>query len=115
MEGINMSDCFDHMFDAYSSRFDEDYEDDGFGYNIGTSKNPDYYHTKIKFKSIVFQTEKAYLLDIGKEKFEVWIPKKVCRHLSELDKTIFIHTETLSKIVTTKLANIKELDYARVD
>lgn len=104
-----MSDCFDHEVDAWESRdweTGEDIDHSWYGYKRTKSKfdwkpkeskpfkpDPLYYHTKIRHYGIELETEKAYLLIIYINGNTQWIPKKLCRFLTE--DTVYVYTKFL--------------------
>lgn len=98
-----MSDCFDHMTDAYESydrAFDEGFR---FGRRSRVSQftpDPDFYHTRIEFMCIEAETHKALLLRLGK-KVGVWVPKSICRKLKE--RSVWVHTDTYRKLTRVSL------------
>ena len=78
--------------DPWDNECDEDY-----------IPNKLFYHSKILFKEITTETNKAYLLKINK-KMELWIPKGICKNMTlnpkDYDSSfVYIHTKTYDKIV----------------
>jgi hypothetical protein len=67
--------------------------------------NHNFYHRNYKFNSIIKSTEKSYYIDMvvkdETKPMQLWIPKKICRDLSLVNKTVMIHFPTLGKIVET--------------
>lgn len=85
-----MSDCFDHMSDAWDQhlQYEHEFDDDQSG--SSNYSNYDgyedyeydklYYHRKHKFRSIEAQTDKAYLFNLKNGK-QQWVPKSLCKKL----------------------------------
>ena len=100
-----MSDCFDHMADAFDS-YDRS-QDEGF-INRKTHRNlnvferdPLFYHRKIEFLKIEHETEKAYLLKISEQK-GVWVPKSICKKKTK--NSMYVHTATFEKCTWVKFS-----------
>jgi len=94
-----MSDCFDHALDAYESQGAYWDGSDQRGPDIGYSEtlcNPLHYFTKMKFVSVIRETDKAQLIEI-REHVEIWFPKSVCKEWDFNDNTVYIHTKLLKK------------------
>lgn len=108
-----MSDCFDHMVDAF-----EDYEARGCDDDAGDGswflsrrgrrgrrshrsstfvRDPLYYHTKLEFERIVHRTDKAILFEF-KRFGEQWVPEKLCRKLDEEECSVFVYTPFIRSI-----------------
>ena len=106
-----MSDCFDHMFDAYDQLFhrEMDFESYGEGNGRPFAANPNFYHTFKEFKALVTQTEIAYLFKISKHK-GVWVPKSICRRLETTKKgkiRVYVHRYTFVNFCSeVRLENI---------
>ena len=67
------------------------------------SYNPDplYYHTKVNFDELLETREKAIRFKINGLK--VWMPKKCCRQLDEINKKVYIWTKVYeSNMLKTK-------------
>ncbi len=92
-----MSDIFNHQFDAMMDR------DEYCGFWVGnrgghrSPSDPLYYHRKIKFEKIVSKTDKSYLFSI-EGLGDVWVPKKICRHMSMSESSVYIHSGTFTSI-----------------
>jgi len=94
-----MSDCFDHMVDAFES-FDRSM-DEGFGSSREENYDPLFYHAKLEFLEIKRETEKAYCM-LLKNKEVLWIPKSICKSLNLNKKTVFVHRKTFNTIRAKK-------------
>ena len=75
------------------------------------SYNPDplYYHTKVNFDELIETREKAIRFKINGLK--VWMPKKCCRQLDEINNEVYIWTKVYeSNMLKTKefVENLKE-------
>ena len=90
-----MSDCFDHMTDAFES-FDRSM-DDGFGSFRGDNYDPLFYHAKLEFLEIKHETDKAYCMLLKNDEV-LWIPKSICKSLNLNNKTVFVHRRTFKSI-----------------
>lgn len=102
-----MSDCFDHMADAWDQYCNSDYMDsqDGFGGSKGFAYNALHYHSKITFKRLIAQTEKSYLFEYtwyGKS-VEVWVAKRLLKEFNLKTLTGYVHRKIFTKILNTEL------------
>lgn len=103
-----MSDCFDHMCDAYDQHYNFDGDDHMYGEDdnyysrsnrsrrIGRPSNPLYYHTKIKFNNIERITTKAFLFNV-EDHVGLWVPISWCKEMDEENNTVYIWTEGYKK------------------
>ena len=100
-----MSDCFDHLTDAYESydRSLEDLSDKQLKCNpwAKPSYNPLYYHKKLKFQETVVETDLAYLLRLKGSK-GVWVPKSICRNKAK--HSVMVHKATYGKCTKVQIA-----------
>ncbi|BFG81819.1 hypothetical protein [Pseudomonas phage PP21] len=103
-EGLVMSDCFDHMVDAYEDFEARGFDEGGFGFirrrrlKSSFSRDPLYYHTSMSFLRIVKRTEKAILFEFDKLG-EQWVPEKLCRQLDEANCTVSIYKPLIKSIM----------------
>lgn len=51
-------------------------------------KDKNFYHTRFKFKEIIFKTEGAILFQFKKGK--AWVPKDLCKKIKKKKKTVLI-------------------------
>jgi hypothetical protein len=104
-----MSDCFDHMVDAYEDFEARGFDEDSSGFSRGRSRrsktpfsyDPLYYHTSKSFIRIVKRTEKAILFEFDKLG-EQWVPEKLCRQLDEASGTVFIYTPFIKSMLKNR-------------
>lgn len=110
-----MSDCFDHMadaFDDYQARFEAGDDDPG-GYRGSKSrrqrsrsslsyfnKNPLYYHRRVKYKEIVERTDKAILFRTNFNQ-TIWVPLSLCRNINETDCYIWERFDNIAAFIST--------------
>jgi hypothetical protein len=103
-----MSDCFDHMMDAYEDAMNRGYMCSGTRSNDKRpykSRNfapefvpdPLYYHTRVEYSEIVAESDTSYLMHMGD--FKVWVPKKICKQHDSANKTVYVHTNILQSII----------------
>ena len=91
-----MSDCFDHLTDAYES-FDRTSDEGCLSHGLHLFKTPYdplYYHVQLNFETLVTKTEKAYLFQLRPGE-GVWVPRSICRELRE--NSVWVHAKTYSK------------------
>lgn len=93
-----MSDCFDHMADAFDS-YDRSM-DEGFGNSSSFVADKLFFHKKIEFIKIEKETEKAYLFRLSDIE-GVWVAKSLCRNMTK--NTVYVHRKTYSKIKSIEL------------
>ena len=74
------------------------------------SYNPDplYYHTKVNFDELIETREKAIRFKINGLK--VWMPKKCCRHLDEINNEVYIWTKVYESNMLKARAFVKNLN-----
>lgn len=94
-----MSDCFDHMVDAYES-YDRSIDDGGPLYSSSFSPDKLYFHKRISFIKIENETDKAYLFRLSDVE-GVWVPKSICKNLG--DNEVFVHRKIYSKIKSIEI------------
>lgn len=85
-----MSDCFDHMLDAFDSLdWDEDYS----GGLWESSYNSLAYHTTFKVHRLIRQTPKAVLIHYKHTGtlFEMWLPKSVIHNYNSEATEYTVH------------------------
>ena len=73
------------------------------------NRDPLYYHTKVNFDELLEMREKAIRFKINGLK--VWMPKKCCRQLDEINKKVYIWTKVYkSNMQKTRefVENLKE-------
>lgn len=82
-----MSDCFDHLNDAFDF--------DGISDSLEPFHvNHLHYHIKIKILRVERTTQKAYLLRLS-ETEGVWVPKSICKDLNK--SSVYVHKATYAK------------------
>ena len=65
------------------------------------NKDPLYYHTKVNFDELLEVREKAIRFKI--DGLKVWMPKKCCRQLDEINNEVYIWTKVYeSNMLKTK-------------
>lgn len=98
-----MSDCFDHMCDAYERHWNGEWEEPRY-YRSSYNYNPLYHHTKIPYKSFKEISDKCYKFVFQHESklysFELYVPKKLCKSFDFNKKTVFIHDSFAPKITS---------------
>ena len=74
------------------------------------SYNPDplYYHTKVNFDELLEVREKAIRFKI--DGLKVWMPKKCCRHLDEINNEVYIWTKVYESNMLKARAFVKNLN-----
>ena len=92
-----MSDCFDHMVDAYESL--DRAMDEGFTWCPRRRRNswvcnPDYYHVELSGYKVLEESAKCLLVDFGS--YRVWIPKTIIR--KRTDASMLVHANTFYKL-----------------
>ena len=79
------------------------------------SYNPDplHYHTKVNFDELLEVREKAIRFKI--DGLKVWMPKKCCRQLDEINKKVYIWTKVYESNMLKARAFIKNLNKTNSD
>ena len=74
------------------------------------SYNPDplYYHTKVNFDELLEVREKAIRFKI--DGLKVWMPKKCCRKLDEINNEVYIWTKVYESNMLKARTFIKNLN-----
>lgn len=86
---------------------DSDYNDafPSGEFHGGASGDPLFYHSKVEYKKIQHQTEKATLF-LFHNGLDLWVAKKLCVGLDLERKTVFIHK--LGEKIRARVLELKE-------
>ena len=72
------------------------------------NSDPLYYHTKVNFDELLEVREKAIRFKI--DGLKVWMPKKCCRQLDEINNEVYIWTKVYESNMLKARAFIKNLN-----
>jgi len=71
------------------------------------NRDPLYYHTKVNFDELLEVREKAIWFQI--DGLKVWMPKKCCRQLDEINNEVYIWTKVYESNMLKAREFIKNL------
>ena len=72
------------------------------------NRDPLYYHTKVNFDELLEVRDKALWFKI--DGLKVWMPKKCCRQLDEINNEVYIWTKVYESNMLKARAFIKNLN-----
>ena len=72
------------------------------------NKDPLHYHTKVYFDELLETREKAIRFKI--DGLKVWMPKKCCRQLDEINNEVYIWTKVYESNMLKARAFVKNLN-----
>ena len=72
------------------------------------NSDPLYYHTKVNFDELIETREKAIRFKI--DGLKVWMPKKCCRQLDEINNEVYIWTKVYESNMLKARAFVKNLN-----
>ena len=72
------------------------------------NSDPLYYHTKVNFDELLEVRDKALWFKI--DGLKVWMPKKCCRHLDEINNEVYIWTKVYESNMLKARAFVKNLN-----
>ena len=72
------------------------------------NSDPLYYHTKVNFDELLEVRDKALWFKI--DGLKVWMPKKCCRQLDEINNEVYIWTKVYESNMLKARAFIKNLN-----